>query len=410
MLFKRKNVIMDEQGHSHHQTYSIYGNHLSRSRWLSMKSQEFFEHRFIIPIVTVIRLITIIPYKCAMTVLRSIIDLGNFNSCSHSNGKEHYSCEYGSVKYYIYCGIGGMISCGITHTALVPLDLIKCRLQVKPQKYVNLINAFKVTIAEEGIFGLTKGWAPTLIGYSLQGLGKFGFYEIFKNFYGGLLGEENSYTYRTTLYLLASASAEIFADVALAPWEATKVRMQTQDNWASSLRQGLPKLYAEEGLWGFYKGIVPLWLRQIPYTMMKFACFERTIEALYKYVIPKPREQCTKSEQLGVTFIAGYIAGIFCAIVSHPADTIVSKLNNEKGLSLFDAIRRVGFAGLWKGLGPRIFMIGTLTALQWFIYDTVKVILALPRPPPPQPPLTLQRRYGLNGDKEPLIRDLIVKT
>lgn len=78
---------------------------------------------------------------------------------------------------------------------------------------------------------------------------------------------------------------------------------------------------------------------------MKFACFERTVEALYRYVIPKPREQCSKTEQLGVTFIAGYIAGIFCAIVSHPADTIVSKLNNEKGLSLLDAVRRVGLAG-----------------------------------------------------------------
>ena len=57
----------------------------------------------------------------------------------------------------------------------------------------------------------------------------------------------------------------------------------------------------------FYKGIVPLWCRQIPYTMMKFACFERTVEALYKYVVPKPRSQCSKPEQLVVTFIAGYI-------------------------------------------------------------------------------------------------------
>lgn len=60
-----------------------------------------------------------------------------------------------------------------------------------------------------------------------------------------MLGEENAYVYRTTLYLLASASAELFADIALAPWEATKVRIQTQDNWASSLRQGLPKLYGK---------------------------------------------------------------------------------------------------------------------------------------------------------------------
>ena len=57
----------------------------------------------------------------------------------------------------------------------------------------------------------------------------------------------------------------------------------------------------------FYKGVVPLWMRQIPYTMMKFACFERTVELLYKYAVPKPRSECSKSEQLIVTFTAGYI-------------------------------------------------------------------------------------------------------
>ena len=39
----------------------------------------------------------------------------------------------------------------------------------------------------------------------------------------------------------------------------------------------------------------------------------------------------------------------------------------------------LGFAGCWSGLAPRIIMIGTLTALQWFIYDGVKVALGLPR-------------------------------
>jgi hypothetical protein len=32
------------------------------------------------------------------------------------------------------------------------------------------------------------GWAPTLIGYSAQGLGKFSFYEIFKDFYKNIVG------------------------------------------------------------------------------------------------------------------------------------------------------------------------------------------------------------------------------
>jgi solute carrier family 25 (mitochondrial phosphate transporter), member 3 len=299
---------------------------------------------------------------------------------------------YGSAQYYGLCAFGGLLSCGLTHTAVVPLDLVKCRIQVDAAKYKSIGTAFKVTVAEEGVRALAKGWAPTFIGYSIQGVGKFGFYEAFKIFYADLLGEENAYTYRTGLYLAASASAEFFADIGLAPLEAVKVRIQTKPGFANTLREGFPKILQGEGIGGFYKGLPPLWGRQIPYTMMKFAAFERTVEALYQYVVPKPRDQCSKGEQLLVTFAAGYIAGVFCAIVSHPADTIVSKLNNEKGLTIGDAVKRVGFAGLWKGLNTRIIMVGTLTALQWFIYDSFKVFAGIPRPPPPTPPASLQAK------------------
>lgn len=68
--------------------------------------------------------------------------------------------------------------------------------------------------------------------------------------------------------------------------------------------------------------------------MMKFSCFESTVEALYAHVVPVPKEQCSKATQLGVSFAAGYIAGVLCAIVSHPADNLVSYLNNQKGASI----------------------------------------------------------------------------
>ncbi|XP_054487276.2 solute carrier family 25 member 3 [Agelaius phoeniceus] len=316
-------------------------------------------------------------------------------SLAAASTDEEYSCEYGSLKFYALCGVGGVLSCGLTHTGVVPLDLVKCRMQVDPQKYKSIFNGFSVTIKEDGVRGLAKGWAPTFIGYSMQGLCKFGFYEVFKILYGNMLGEENAYLWRTSLYLAASASAEFFADIALAPMEAAKVRIQTQPGYANTLRQALPKMFAEEGIWAFYKGVAPLWMRQIPYTMMKFACFERTVEALYKYVVPKPRSECTKGEQLVVTFVAGYIAGVFCAIVSHPADSVVSVLNKEKGSSASQVLMRLGFKGVWKGLFARIIMIGTLTALQWFIYDSVKVYFRLPRPPPPEMPESLKKKLGL---------------
>jgi len=302
------------------------------------------------------------------------------------------SCEFGSAQYYAICGLGGVLSCGVTHTAIVPLDLVKCRIQVDPAKYTGIFSGFKTSVSEEGMRGLAKGWAPTLIGYSMQGLCKFGFYEVFKNIYGDLMGEENAFLYRTTLYLAASASAEFFADIALSPMEACKVRIQTQPGFANTLREAFPKMKAAEGMGTFYKGLVPLWMRQIPYTMMKFACFERTVEAIYKFVVPKPRAECSKSEQLLVTFVAGYIAGVFCAVVSHPADSVVSVLNKEKGSTAGQVLKRLGPKGVWKGLGARIIMIGTLTALQWFIYDSVKVYFRLPRPPPPAMPESLKAK------------------
>ncbi len=91
------------------------------------------------------------------------------------------------------------------------------------------------------------------------------------------------------------------------------------------------------------------------------------------------QSECSKLEQLGVSFAAGYIAGVFCAVVSHPADSVVSKLNQYSTRPpVGQILKELGPVGIWRGLGMRIFMIGTLTALQWFIYDTFKVYVGLP--------------------------------
>lgn len=291
-----------------------------------------------------------------------------------------------SPEYYATCVIGGTMSCGATHYIVTPLDLVKCRRQVNPTLYTSIMNGWRTIFRDGGIRSLFTGGVPTALGYSMQGACKFGFYEYFKFKYAELAGEEIAFKYRTSLYLAASASAEIIADIALCPMEALKVRMQTSATpFASSATAGFLKIYSNEGASGFFKGLTPLWMRQVPYTMMKFSCFERTAEAIYKYCLSKPKHEYNKTQQLGVTFIAGYIAGVFCAVVSHPADTVVSKLNNIQkkagegtGAAISSILSDLGFTGVWRGLGARIIMVGTLTALQWFIYDTFKVYSGLP--------------------------------
>jgi solute carrier family 25 phosphate transporter 3 len=84
-----------------------------------------------------------------------------------------------------------------------------------------------------------------------------------------------------------------------------------------------------------------------PVVSLQCCCvYGHTFEIFFfRYVVPKPRNECSKGEQLVVTFAAGYIAGVFCAIVSHPADTVVSKLNQEKGSTALEAAKKLGFYG-----------------------------------------------------------------
>lgn len=225
---------------------------------------------------------------------------------------------------------------------------------------------------------------PTFIGYSCQGFGKFGFYEIFKDVFKGIAGPENAAKYQTVGFAVSSACAEVIADTFLCPFEAIKVRMQTDmvGKFPKNFGQAWSTIMANEGWNGFYQGLIPLWCRQVPYTVVKFVAFEKTVRFFYSSILKREKSTFSKNQQLIVTFLSGYWAGIFCAIVSHPADTMVSKINSIKsadstGTKAKKIYADIGFAGLWRGLTTRIVMIGTLTGLQWWIYDSFKVATGL---------------------------------
>ena len=95
--------------------------------------------------------------------------------------------------------------------------------------------------------------------------------------------------------------------------------------------------------------------------MAKFYFFEKIVQLFYTHVFTKPKETYNATTQLGVTFASGYLAGIVCAIVSHPADSLVSQLGKaeNKGKSIGSIYNEVGLRTLaTKGLGTRVVMIG----------------------------------------------------
>ena len=98
-----------------------------------------------------------------------------------------------------------------------------------PAKYKNIFHGFKLTVREDGFRGLAKGWAPTFVGYSLQGLGKFGFYEVFKILYANMLGEvstaEHCHVPGATVVVPGATVvvpwAIVVVPVGSVPWELT---------------------------------------------------------------------------------------------------------------------------------------------------------------------------------------------
>ncbi|KAI0029365.1 mitochondrial carrier protein [Vararia minispora EC-137] len=287
------------------------------------------------------------------------------------------------ASYYSKALLGGALACGFTHAGITPLDVAKCNMQVNPTKYKGTFPTLRTIVAEEGSGAVWKGFGPTFVGYSLQGMFKYGLYEYFKDTYMNLAGEENTAKYKGLIWCAGSASAEVFADIALCPLEMVKVKIQTSPSGTFPIAFGpavaeMRRLSAETRF--PFGSLVPLWSRQIPYTMAKFYFFEKIVQLFYTNVFTAPKDTYSKPTQLGITFGSGYLAGVICAIVSHPADSVVSQMGKaeNRGKSFGQIVSEVGVANLMtKGLGTRVVMIGTLTGFQWWIYDSFKASMGM---------------------------------
>jgi len=290
-------------------------------------------------------------------------------------------------KYSRYALAGGQCAM-LTHLATVPLDVVKTRLQVAaPGTYSGTQDAFRKIRAAQGWTGLTIGFGPTIVGYFIQGACKFGFYELFKSVAANVMSEDQVVKYKLPVYLTAGAAAEVIGSSALCPFEAIRIRMVSQPDFCSNFIGGMRKIHQQEGWKGFYKGLGPILGKQVPYTMTQFATFQYTNEFLYEYVIPKlfrtKKEKMSSGAQLAVSTTCGVAAGVVSAICSHPPDTILSRVNMQRKAgtappSVTSIIRELGFMGLWKGIGIRCVMVGTISGGMFLIYDSVKVLTGLP--------------------------------
>ena len=125
-----------------------------------------------------------------------------------------------------------------------------------------MITAFRQVVSKEGAGALLTGAGPTFAGYFLQGAFKFGGYEFFKQQAITTFGYETASNNRTAVYLASAACAEFFADIALCPLEATRIRLVSDPTFANGLVGGFSKIAKTEGIGAFYSGFGPILFKQ----------------------------------------------------------------------------------------------------------------------------------------------------
>ena len=211
-----------------------------------------------------------------------------------------------------------------------PIDVIKTRIQVDPSlRGKGMFTAARSIISSEGPAGLLTGFGPTAVGYFVQGGMKFAGYEFFK---GKLINATGSYDtaveHRTAIYLTSAAIAEFFADIALCPLEATRIRLVSERGFASGLTTGFLRILREDGVMrGFYSGFIPILCKQvfspncvsnrkIPFALGQFTVHEWMNELILNSMSEESKKNMSSLKHTGIELTSGIAAGIAAATLS----------------------------------------------------------------------------------------------
>jgi solute carrier family 25 phosphate transporter 3 len=310
--------------------------------------------------------------------------------------------RYPASTYALF-GLAGATGCAVTHALVIPLDVVKTRVQTDnnnnnysspPSSQTkggsSILAMARHIVDTEGVGGLLLGAQATLAGYFWYGLSVYPSYTFLKRFLTlDVCAADYAVAHANQIALLAGALAAVVASLGLTPLEAARIRVVAE-----------PEIYRPLGLTGtlaviaredvtlgwsnLYAGLPSLLTRQVVFGSVKFLAFERAAEAIYAQ-FPVMRDATWTA--LLVSLVAGGLSGVLSSVVSQPADsvlTFVAQGNQDDGgnrLGLLDGARQMvqrdGPGALFRGLGSRCVWAGSIIAGQFLLYDIFRTMFGV---------------------------------
>ncbi|EAR89379.1 solute carrier family protein (macronuclear) [Tetrahymena thermophila SB210] len=240
----------------------------------------------------------------------------------------------------------------------------------KPSEILNLS---KFIYQKEGVRGFFRGGTIAAVKSSL-GFGVF--FNGIQNIPYILKTQTKSpehYIYNQIVNFINGSSAMFFTTMASTPLTVLKTRFEVvgQQEYTSVI-QTTKKIYAEEGLRGFYKGIIPTLMRDLPWSGAQYSIYQSLI-SMYEYFLQKPA-----NENNLFIFLSGALSASASIMIFYPFDNIRVRYQgvrqqNTPLLKLAYHIYQVeGFKGFYRGYLPRLLKKGAQGAIAWTIYEYLK--------------------------------------
>lgn len=280
------------------------------------------------------------------------------------------------TSQYLRLAVSGAVCSAVVRAVLQPLEVVKTTQQLSPRnqktvKKQGMLDEFVATatdlMKEDGARALYKGTGATLLATSVMGFTSFGLNEFFRRslekWSGDPFGEAGA-----PIVLAASISSVFVSAILACPFETLRVRVM-----APTEKRSFREIVGEAAgkLSGLWAGLVPFWAREIPFSACKFLVFDLASRALF---VIFPAASADGSGSLGISALAGALAGLVSAVVSNPADVVITQISSggeDTGRA------SLGSLDLWKGLGARCVYFAAAICAQFLIYDTVKELLGV---------------------------------
>lgn len=258
------------------------------------------------------------------------------------------------------------------------LAIPQCGLSTSVQS-VSIWQCLKHIVQTEGGRALFKGLGPNIVGVAPSRAIYFCAYSKAKN----ALNTVGIIPANSPLVHIMSASCAGFVSATLTNpiwFVKTRLQLDYNANAKQSVTECVRRIYATQGLIGFYKGITASYVG-ISETVIHFVIYEALKKKLNEMRDANPSDDKTSRDFLEF-MAAGATSKTIASVVAYPHEVARTRLREEgnKYRSFWQTIHTVwkeeGKAGLYRGLGTQLVRQIPNTAIMMATYEAVVYVLS----------------------------------